>query len=261
MNTEFIDSFRRPKLHGDFIMDLNPFSKLNLCALIAAFAGVIGGVASSVVAILLYIAITAAAGCLKKFWGLFWKVGALLFFFIFMIRSAFWPGTTLLFEWWIVHWTVEGMENGLWFALLVIQICGAVMLFYNITPMKDLMYAIEMLGVSHSASFVVLSAMQTITDLGKTANVIMDSQSARGIETTGNLKTRFKAFIPILGPLVLGAIGSTEEKTIAMETRAFSSHKHTTHIYELRKTPLWEKAGCILLDIAFVAALVWRIAA
>lgn len=64
-----------------------------------------------------------------------------------------------------------------------------------------------------------------------------------------------------MGPLVLGAIGSTEEKTIAMETRAFSSHKHTTHIYELRKTPLWEKAGCILLDIAFVAALVWRIAA
>ena len=75
--------------------------------------------------------------------------------------------------------------------------------------MKDLMYAIEMLGVSHSASFVVLSAMQTITDLGKTANVIMDSQSARGIETSGGLKTRFKAFIPILGPLVLGAIGST----------------------------------------------------
>lgn len=153
------------------------------------------------------------------------------------------------------------MQNGLWFALLVIQICGAVMLFYNITPMKDLMYAIEMLGVSHSASFVVLSAMQTITDLGKTANVIMDSQSARGIETSGGLKTRFKAFIPILGPLVLGAIGSTEEKTIAMETCAFSSHKHTTHIYELRKTPLWEKAGCILLDIAFVATLVWRIAA
>ena len=54
MNTEFIDSFRRPKLHGNFIMDLNPFSKLNLCALIAAFAGLAGGVASSVAAILLY---------------------------------------------------------------------------------------------------------------------------------------------------------------------------------------------------------------
>lgn len=208
MNTEFIDSFRRPKLHGNFIMDLNPFSKLNLCALIAAFAGLAGGVASSVAAILLYLAITAAAGCLKKFWGLFWKVGALLFFFIFLIRSAFWPGTTLLFEWWIVHWTVEGMQNGLWFALLVIQICGAVMLFYNITPMKDLMYAIEMLGVSHSASFVVLSAMQTITDLGKTANVIMDSQSARGIETSGGLKPVSRHSSPFWGrlfwvPLVL----------------------------------------------------------
>ena len=36
MNTEFIDSFRRPKLHGNFVLDLNPFSKLNLCVLIAA---------------------------------------------------------------------------------------------------------------------------------------------------------------------------------------------------------------------------------
>lgn len=261
MNTDFIDSFRGPKLHGNFVLDLNPFSKLNLCVLIAAFAGLAGGVFSSLAAILLYILIAAAAGCLKKFWGLFWKVGALLFFFIFMIRSAFWPGTTLLFEWWIVHWTLEGMQNGLWFSLLVIQICGAVMLFYNITPMKDLMYSIEMLGASHSASFVILSSMQTITALGKATNVIMDSQSARGIETKGNLKTRFKAFIPILGPLVLGAIGATEEKTIAMETRAFSANRHTTHVYELRKAPVWEKALCILLDLAFVAAVVWRIAA
>ena len=82
MNTEFIDSFRRPKLHGNFIMDLNPFSKLNLCALIAAFAGLAGGVASSVAAILLYLAITAAAGCLKKFWGHF-KSGRTFIFLYF----------------------------------------------------------------------------------------------------------------------------------------------------------------------------------
>ena len=184
------------------------------------------------------------------------------FYFLWYGLGRFWIEGLRTDSLYLFGWTFLGEPIRVSQALsLVMVVVAAVMLFYNITPMKDLMHAIEMLGVSHSASFVVLSAMQTITDLGKTANVIMDSQSARGIETTGNLKTRFKAFIPILGPLVLGAIGSTEEKTIAMETRAFSSHKHTTHIYELRKTPLWEKAGCILLDIAFVAALVWRIAA
>ena len=152
-----------------------------------------------------------------------------------------------------MHWTVEGMQNGLWFALLVIQICGAVMLFYNITPMKDLMYAIEMLGVSHSASFVVLSAMQTITDLGKTANVIMDSQSARGIETSGGLKTRFKAFIPILGPLVLGAIGSTE----GIDKFSIHSSHPVTALWdrpaEIMQGRLRKAFGCFILSVPLLS--------
>ncbi len=49
----------------------------------------------------------------------------------------------------------------------------------------------------------------------------MESQSARGIETEGNVLVRSKAFLPVLGPVILSSIAATEERTITMETRAF----------------------------------------
>ena len=101
--------------------------------------------------------------------------------------------------------------------------------------------------------------MQAITDLGESSKVIMDSQKARGIETEGGLISRMKAFIPIIGPLVLGAISNTEEKSIAMDARAFSAPVKHTFLRELRKTPAAEKAAIILIDIALVAVIVGRI--
>ena len=87
----------------------------------------------------------------------------------------------------------------------------------------------------------------------------MDSQSARGIETSGGLKTRFKAFIPILGPLVLGAIGSTEEKDHRYGNACLFFPTSIPLIsMSCARRRFGEKAGCILLDIAFVAALVWE---
>lgn len=69
---------------------------------------------------------------------------------------------------------------------------------------------------------------------------------------------RFKALIPILFPLLLGSIAATEEKTVAMETRAFAASTKATHVYELRKAPGMEKAVSILLDLVLAAAIVWR---
>jgi energy-coupling factor transport system permease protein len=240
-------------------MDLNPMTKLNLCVLLAVTAGFFGYIWMRLAIIMCYFLIAALANQSKKFVSSYLKVGAILILFIFTIRAMFLPGNSVLFQWWIIRVTTESVLAGLSFSLLVVEICGSVMLFYAITPMKDLMYSIEMMGVSHSVSYIFLAAMQTISDLGKAARTIMDSQSARGVETEGNLKVRFMAFIPILGPLLLGAISTTEEKTLAMETRAFSTSEETTHVYELRKTPLFEKITCCVLNISLVAAILWRV--
>ena len=109
-------------------------------------------------------------------------------------------------------------------------------------------------------SFVILSAFQSISDLGVNAKVIMESQKARGIETEGNVIRRIKAYIPVMGPLVLNAISSVEEKSIAMDARAFSAAGTHTYLLELPKVKGGEKALVAVVDILLVLSVVWRVA-
>ena len=262
MNNEqiFIDSFRGPKLHGNFILDLNPLSKLDFAFFSFMGAALLGRYWPRLTVILMCFLVNALAGkaCFKRFVSLYSKVASILFLFLLLLNTAFQPGQTVYWSWWIIDVTKEGFLYGLAMALLITEICGAVMTFYITTPLKDLMYSVEMLGLPRTSSYIMLASMQSISDLGRSARTIMESQSARGVETQGSLSTRFKALIPVFFPLMLGAIAATEEKTVAMATRAFESKAKSTHIYELKKTSAAEKVFCIIFDLAVIAAVAWR---
>lgn len=257
----FINSFRSPQLHGNFILDLNPFTKLNIAFALLLGAALMGAYWTRAAAIALCFAVNACAGkaVFRRFVSLYSAVAFILFSFLVVLNTAFRPGETVYWEWWIIGITKEGFLYGLSMALLITEICAAIMTFYMTTPLKDLMYATEMLGISRSASYILLASMQSVTDLGKSAHTIMESQSARGVETSGKLKVRCQAFIPVLFPLLLGSIAATEEKTVAMETRAFAANAKATHIYELRKTPAAEKIFCVIFDLAVLTAVIWRL--
>ncbi len=259
---EFIDSYRRPKLRGNFILDLNPFTKLNFAFVIFLAAALMGAYWTRLGAILICCACTRLAGkeIFRKFFSLYSKVFLLLFLFLVALNSAFRTGDTVYWEWWIITLTKEGFLYGLAMALLITEICGAIMAFYSVTPLKDIMYASEAVGASKSFSYIMLASMQSVIDLGKTAEKIMESQSARGVETTGSLRVRFKALVPILFPLLLSSIAATEEKTVAMETRAFASKMKPTHLYELRRMPAPEKAANVAAIALLAAGVVWRFA-
>ena len=94
----------------------------------------------------------------------------------------------------------------------------------------------------------------------KSANTIMESQKARGIETEGNMLVRAKAFLPTLGPIVLNAMSGTEEKSIAMEARAFSYEgKHTT-LRDLRPTTKKEIVLDVIAVLYLLASIGYRVA-
>ncbi len=186
---------------------------------------------------------------------------SVLFFFIFLfvLRAIFFPGEQIIFEFGIIQVSVESILSGLNFSLLVVVICGVVILFNVITPLKDLMFCIEKLGASAEVSYIFMAAMQQIADLKKSAVTIMESQSARGIETEGNVLVRSKAFLPVLGPVILSSIAATEERTITMETRAFYAPAKNTHIYWLAPMTNTEKTAAIFLVVAMITAIVLKV--
>lgn len=259
MDYSFVEKYMHPKKTGNVIRDLNPFSKLNLALVIGISTFVVYNYIYGFAIVLFFILISVAAKEFKSFFSMYWKVLLLFGVFLFLIKAAFSPGEHIIFQLWGICVTKESIISGLNTVSCVLAFSGGIVLFVKTTPMEDFTYMLEQKGVSHMVSFVILSSFQSIADLGQSSRVIMESQKARGIETEGNIWRRAKAYIPVMGPLVLNAISSTEEKSIAMDARAFSAPVEHTFLSELPLVTAKEKILVSLVDIAFVLLLVGRI--
>lgn len=259
MDWQFAHDYLKPRRSNNFILDMNPLSKANILCVMTLSAFVLFNPWYAFALSFIYILLSIWAGCFKSFFSIFWKIAVFFASLLFLVRAAFTNGSSVLFRFGGIHVTPEGIELGLVSAALVMAFSGAFILFIKTTEMSHLVYMLEQKGMSHVFSYIILSAFQTITDLSKSANTIMDSQKCRGIETEGGIFHRAKAFIPILGPLVLGAIANAEEKTIAMDARAFSAPSKHTNLLKLRPMPGYERALVIFFDLAFAGILIWRI--
>lgn len=258
MNSEFIQSFMKPQRTGNIIQDLNPLSKLNILLVLGIAPFIVNDYRFGFGMAIAFILIALAAQKLKPFFKVYWKITLLFGIFLFLVRACFSSGEQVLFQFIGIRLTIEGIAIGLQSSSLVMAFSGAIILFVQLTPMSKLVYALEKRGMSHVVSYITLSSFQTIADLGNNAKVIMESQKSRGIETEGNVFKRIKAFVPVLGPLVLNAISSTEEKAIAMDARAFSAPVKHTFLCDLPPVSIGEKVLVCLFDLVFIMLIVWR---
>lgn len=260
MDKSFIDSFRDYQKFDNWFIDFNPLSKLNILFALGFSSMLVNNWKYGFSLCVLYCIFAFAVNRGKQFMKPFSVIVLIFGFFTLVIRQFSVTGTTVLINLFgVLPITKEALINGLNTASYLLGFSGAIVLFFVTTEMRDLMYSQEKKGVSHEVSYIVLASFQTIIDLKKNTNLIMESQKARGIETEGNIVNRIKAFFPILGPLVLGAISSTEEKSIAMDARAFSVKCKHTFLRELRPAPVYEKAIVIITDISFVLLVVYKI--
>jgi energy-coupling factor transport system permease protein len=154
-------------------------------------------------------------------------------------------------------------EEGLSFAsaicIRVISILCAFSILVLTTKPSDLIESLVRRGLSPKLGYVLGSVLQIIPEMMGTMETITDAQRSRGMETEGNLFVRIKAFIPLMGPLVMNSLVSTRERSMALEVRAFNSRAKKTFINEEQKTGL-NKIIKILLFILLLTSILWRLA-
>ena len=92
-----------------------------------------------------------------------------------------------------------------------------------------------------------------------TMSTITDAQRSRGMETEGNLLTRAKAFLPLISPVVMGALINTRERAVALEVRGFAAKQKKTYLAD-RPPHRGDKPITITLLALIVLAAGWRIA-
>ena len=189
----------------------------------------------------------------RIFLSLFW-----LFTAIFIIQSLFIPAGEVWLKFGFISVYKEGVMKAIGLTSKLTAIVSALTMLTLITPVNDFTLALEKKGLNPKAAFILMLTLQTIPEMKKQADVIMDSQKARGIETEGNVFVRAKALIPIFIPLVLSSIANTEERAITLEARGFSVGEKRTILYDIEETKN-DKVMKIILAIFIVLNIVWRV--
>ncbi len=134
------------------------------------------------------------------------------------------------------------------------------LVFFLTTEMRDLCYSLEELGLPSTATFILLSTFSCITSIKEKLNNVRESQRARGIETEGNAIDRIKAILPVLFPVIISAMTSVEDKTLAMNARAFASPCKHSFLRKIAPATSLEKAiaGSALV-FSIIGAVVFKI--
>ncbi|WP_455041856.1 energy-coupling factor transporter transmembrane component T [Leptotrichia buccalis] len=242
----------------DFFKQLYPLTKLflSLTLILSAFivpSYIYGYSMIIICGIIVFLENKSKVYCKRIFFSLFW-----LFTAIFIIQSIFLPSGEVWMKFGFISIYKEGVMKAVNLTSKLTAIVSALTMLTLITPVKTFTLALEKKGLNPKAAFILMLTLQMIPEMKKQANVIMDSQKARGVETEGNVFVRAKALIPVFIPLVLSSIANTEERAIMLEARGFSIGEKRTILYDIEETKN-DKIMKIMLAIFIVLCIVWRV--
>jgi energy-coupling factor transport system permease protein len=119
--------------------------------------------------------------------------------------------------------TVEGLSAALQATLRVAVLVLSVALFALTTTTDALVDDLERRGLGRRATFVISAAIRTVPRMVERAREIVEAQRARGMDTEGGLVRRARGVVPLAAPLVLSALTDVEQRTMALEARAFAA--------------------------------------
>ena len=154
---------------------------------------------------------------------------------IFIVQGLFYPGASAeLFRLGPFALKEQGLLFAYGTASRILLLAGAGLLLLFSTHPADLMLALEERGLPAPLGYILLAAIQLLPQMQVKAAAILDAQSARGLETSGSLLTRVRAMIPLIAPLVFGALGQLDERAMALQARAFFVPQPKTSFRELR---------------------------
>jgi energy-coupling factor transport system permease protein len=166
---------------------------------------------------------------------------------LFIIQGLFTPGEILV-QWGILSVKREGLLIAARYSARLLVWLGAVLHLMLVTRPDRLMLALTEIGLPRQIAYIVLSALQIIPRFQGRAQVILDAQRSRGLETEGNLLHRLRMLLPLVAPLILSSILELDERAIALEARGFSRQGiRTSYVRLIDSRPQKLLRWCLLI--------------
>lgn len=189
-----------------------------------------------------------------------------LLIFTFVLNLFFGAGEEVIFRLGFIVIKQEGLMNALHFSLRLIFLVLGTSLMTLTTPPVVLTDGLEKLASplraikfpAHEMAMMMTIALRFIPTLVEEADKIMKAQTARGADfTSGNIKQRTQAMIPLLVPLFISAFRRAGDLAMAMEARCYHGGEGRTRLHVLaftRKDFLAAAAVLALMATVFVVS-------
>lgn len=176
------------------------------------------------------------------------SIRALIFIMAFTaIINIFWvsdPDTAPLFQWKFIAIYQKGLYHALFILVRIISmiIGTSIFLTYTTSPIaltdaiEQLLKPLSYLHVPvHTFAMMMTIALRFIPTIVDETDKIMSAQKARGADfTSGSLKARAKALIPVIVPLFASAFRRADELATAMECRCYHGGEGRTRLRVLK---------------------------
>ena len=153
---------------------------------------------------------------------------------IILVNTFLFPGATdVIVRLGPLAPTWSGLTAALQATLRVVAFALSVAVFSLTTPTDDLLSDLELRGLGRRGVFVIGAAIATVPRMIERAAEIVDAQRARGLDTQGSPLRRARGIVPLAGPMISSALSEVEERTMALEARAFSAPGRRTVLRHL----------------------------
>ena len=179
------------------------------------------------------------------------------------VLNLFYADGTVLWEWWILRLTVEGIAKAVFIAVRILcLVFGTSLLTYTTSPttltdaLERLLSPLKVLRVPvHEIAMMMTIALRFIPTLMEETGKIMAAQKARGADMeSGGLIQRVKALIPVLIPLFVSSFRRAYELATAMECRCYRGGEGRTRMKQFRLGLIDYVSVAVML--VFIAAVI-----
>ncbi|HWO78626.1 MAG TPA: energy-coupling factor transporter transmembrane protein EcfT [Bacillus sp. (in: firmicutes)] len=187
----------------------------------------------------------------------------IIILFTFLLHLFFTKEGDLVVEWGWIKIYEEGIRQGIFISLRFIYLILITSLLTLTTSPITLTDGLESLlnplkkvkMPVHELALMMSISLRFIPTLMEETEKIMKAQTARGVEfSSGPIKERVKAIVPLLIPLFVSSFKRAEELALAMEARGYKGGEGRTKYRELK----WETRDHVLMMIfAGLTAILW----
>ncbi|WEV41680.1 energy-coupling factor transporter transmembrane component T [Bifidobacterium sp. ESL0682] len=174
-----------------------------------------------VIVVLLFV-LAWRAGCLKAFSKLMFGFGMPMAIMLMFIQGLYSPkNTTVIADFGFAQLGLQGVLYAAKIVVTVLVFLGSFYIANKTTYIGSLVAALTQIGCPSKLGYLVFASLNVVPQMQRKTTVIRQAQSARGLATGGGLVSRFKAFLPLIGPVVMSSLTDAQERGMTLETRGF----------------------------------------